>query len=214
LRKTADAYLGKVDFQGKRVIEIGPASGFLSLYMEQHGAQVTAIEPPMEIFWDLVPRAGVDLAQKEKEFSRHIERIRNSFWYLHQAFQSKVELYEADAYRLPESLGSFDTAVLACVLLHTSAPARLLASVAGLGVKEIIITEISDAELGEQPVCRLLPSGANDVTDAWWSFSPAFFTQYLEVMGFRKRKVTQHRQLYRATGRLVDLFTVVGSDRK
>jgi O-methyltransferase len=103
LRETADQYLGEVDFSGKRVIEVGPASGFLSFHMERKGAQVTAIEPPMDIFWDLVPRAGVDLAREEEGFSRDIERIRNSFWYLHQAFGSKVELYEADAYNLPKA---------------------------------------------------------------------------------------------------------------
>ena len=50
-----------MDFAGKRVIDIGPASGFLSFHMERRGAQVVCIEPQMETFWDLVPRAGVDL---------------------------------------------------------------------------------------------------------------------------------------------------------
>jgi O-methyltransferase len=134
LRETVDKYLGGVNFAGKRVIEVGPASGLLSIHMERKGARVTAIEPPMEIFWDLVPRAGVDLAQKEKDFSGEIQRIRASFWYVHGAFESKVDLYEADAYCLPASgLGEFDVGVLASVLLHVSSPARMIASVAGLG---------------------------------------------------------------------------------
>jgi hypothetical protein len=35
LRERVDQYLGNVDFAGKRVIEIGPASGFLSMHMER-----------------------------------------------------------------------------------------------------------------------------------------------------------------------------------
>jgi O-methyltransferase len=214
LRETADQYLGGVDFAGKRVIEVGPASGFLSLHMESKGAQVVAIEPPMDIFWDLVPRAGVDLAQKELEFAGHIERIRNSFWYLHHVFGSKVELYEADAYDLPKSLGIFDVGVLASVLVHCSSPARMIASVAGLGVTEMIISEVHNPALGDEPICRLVPSGENSTIDSWWHFSPAFFCRYFEVLGFGTVTVTHHRQLYSVTGQLADMFTVVGSGRK
>lgn len=214
LRKTADEYLGGVDFSGKRVIEVGPASGFLSLYMEHNGAHVTGIEPPLDTFWDLVPRAGVTAWQKE-DFKRQIERVRNSFWYLHRVFGSKVELYEADAYNLPASLGVFDTAVLASVLVHCNSPARMIASVAGLGVTEMIITEQYYPALGDQPICRLLPSLQNSIFDAWWSFSPAFFHRYLEVLGFGKVTTTYHRQVYHGSGQSepIAMFTLVASDR-
>ena len=58
LRATADQYLGGVDVDGKRVIEIGPATGFLSFHMERGGAQVVCVEPPMDTFWDLVPHSN------------------------------------------------------------------------------------------------------------------------------------------------------------
>jgi hypothetical protein len=214
LRSTVDQYLGGVDFTGKRVIEIGPASGFLSTHMESMGAQVTALEPPMEIFWDLVPRAGVDLQHMETRFSGHIERIRNSFWYVHQAFGSKVELYEADAYNLPDTLGTFDVGVLASVLLHVGSPARMISSVAGLGVKELIISEVYNEDLGDLPVCKFLPSPDNDTIDSWWAFSPAFFVQYFKVLGFTKVVVTRHNQNFAILNRSVDMFTVVGSERQ
>ena len=64
LRGGVNQYLGDVDFSGKSVLEIGPASGFLSFHMEKNGAKVTCIEPPIETFWDLVPRADVDLSSR------------------------------------------------------------------------------------------------------------------------------------------------------
>ena len=46
LRQTVDDYLGRIDFAGKRVLEIGPASGFLAIEMERRGADVVAVELP------------------------------------------------------------------------------------------------------------------------------------------------------------------------
>ena len=39
LRGGVDDYLGKVAFAGQRVLEIGPASGFLTFEMEKRGAE-------------------------------------------------------------------------------------------------------------------------------------------------------------------------------
>jgi hypothetical protein len=37
LRPTVDAYLGRIDFAGKRVLDVGTASGYLSFAMEEPG---------------------------------------------------------------------------------------------------------------------------------------------------------------------------------
>ncbi len=207
LRATADEYLGGVNFFGKRVIEIGPASGFLSFHMERQGAEVTCIEPPMATFWDVVQRHGIDLDQRRRHFMHHIERVRNSFWFLHQNYESKARLYEADTYDLPATLGTFDIGVLAAVLVHCSSPVEIIASVAKLA-RSIIITESYYVDLGDQPICRLIPSAKNDTVDSWWQFSPTFFVNYLAVLGFPQARVTRHRQFYSASRTWVEMFTV------
>jgi O-methyltransferase len=211
LRAAADEYLGGVDFSGKRVIEIGPASGFLSFHMERRGAQVVCIEPPEEAFWDLIPRHEFDLEQHKRVFWRHIERVRNSFWFLHHAYGSRVRLYEADACRLPPALGTFDVGVLASLLTHCSSPVRLIESVANLVRGSLIVTDVYHADLGNQPICRLLPSADNKVIDTWWNFSPTFFTTYLALLGFPHATVSRHRQLFCPTGAWIDMFTVVAT---
>src|SRR5689334_17854377 len=55
LRRGVDEYLGKVDFDGQRVLEIGPASGFLTFEMEKRGAEVVSVEVTAEHGWDFVP---------------------------------------------------------------------------------------------------------------------------------------------------------------
>jgi hypothetical protein len=55
LRGYLDQYLGQVSFSGRRVLEIAPASGFLTIEMEK-GAQASfAIEIPDEAGWDFIP---------------------------------------------------------------------------------------------------------------------------------------------------------------
>jgi len=211
LRKTADLYLGNVVFAGKRVIEIGPASGFLSFHMERGGARVAVIEPPMESFWDLVPQAAADLDQVRNAFGSHIEHIRNSFWYLHRLYRSGVECYEVDAYRIPPQPIKFDIGILGSVLLHVSSPARMLESVAAVVADRIIVTERYFPELADQPVCRLLPTAANRTVETWWEFSPKFFEQYLGVLGFPHVTLTRHRQFFATIGEDWEMFTIVAA---
>ena len=44
LRGHESAYLGGVDLAGKRVLELGPATGYLTFYMERMGAEVVALK--------------------------------------------------------------------------------------------------------------------------------------------------------------------------
>jgi 2-polyprenyl-3-methyl-5-hydroxy-6-metoxy-1,4-benzoquinol methylase len=44
LRGTVDAYLGDFDFQGKRALDVGAASGFLTFEMEKRGASVVSFD--------------------------------------------------------------------------------------------------------------------------------------------------------------------------
>ena len=211
LRGGVEQYLGEVDFSARSVLEIGPASGFLSFYMEKKGARVTCVEPPMETFWDLVPRAGVDLESLKNQFGSHIQRIRNSFSYLHFLNHSSVELYEADAYDIPDALGTFDYGLLACVLLHCSSPVRMMESVSRRVKDTIIICETYEENMGSAPTCRLVPAKDNDTIDTWWRFTPEFFVNYLGILGFSTARVVRHRQLFALTNTWCEMFTVVAS---
>jgi SAM-dependent methyltransferase len=211
LRQGVDQYLGDVDYLGKTVLEIGPASGFLSFHMERKGAQVTGIEPPIETFWDLVPRAGMDLELKKAQFREHIQRIRNSFWYFHTAYGSGVKLYEASAYDLPAELGQFDIGLLGSILLHCSSPVKMIESVSRRVKDTMIICDTYREHLGNGPVCSLLPSIDNNTIDTWWLFTPQFFINYLGVLGFTRSSIVRHRQLMVPSNAWQEMFTVVAS---
>lgn len=44
IRGRESQYLGEVAFRNKRVLEVGPASGQLSFFMEGQGAEVVSVE--------------------------------------------------------------------------------------------------------------------------------------------------------------------------
>ncbi len=210
LRAQTAAYLGHVDFAGRSVLEVGPASGFLSFYMEHAGATVTCLEPPMSHLWDVIPFEGFDLAAWRRDFARQIERVRNSFWYVHREFNSSVRMIEVDPYKIPEAIGRFDIGVLAAVLLHCRRPFDLLESVALRTRKTVVVTEVYNASLGEQAACAFLPHRGVEQVHTWWHFTPQFFISALGLLGFTEARVIFHSQPQPAEGgREVVLFTVV-----
>ena len=80
LRGRANIYLGGVDFQRKRVLDIGAASGFLSFSMEAMGAEVVSYDLSENQSWDIVPfsgRSGDEILPKRR---KHIRRINDSYW--------------------------------------------------------------------------------------------------------------------------------------
>lgn len=210
LRAQVKAYLGDVSFQGRKVLEIGPASGFLSFYMERDGAQVTCVEPPMSYLWDVVPFEGFDVPGWRADFAQRIERVRNSFWYAHHALSSGVRMVEADAYHLPDSLGTFDVGVLGSVLLHCRNPFDMIESVGRHVGKTMVVTEEYRPSLGPEPVCLLQAHTGVQQVDTWWVFSPQFFVSVLGLLGFTQARVVLHTQQQPAHNRAVTMFTVVG----
>jgi hypothetical protein len=62
LRGKTDEYFGNYQFAGKRVLEIGPASGFLTLEMEKRRAEVVAVDVGELKPWDFVPYPEASLA--------------------------------------------------------------------------------------------------------------------------------------------------------
>lgn len=207
LRPRVDDYLGKVVFAGKRVLEIGPASGFLTFEMEKRGAEVASVEVTAEHGWDFVPYPASRLEEVFGPRRIVMERLKNSYWFSHAAQQSKAKVYYGDVYNLPSSLGEFDIAVMGAVLLHCRDPLRIVEQCAEKA-RSLIITDMFHPDLEGAPICRLAPTPQNLLWHTWWHFSTQFFSQFLAVMGLTTTQLSTHQQYHR--GRAHTLFTVVG----
>ena len=207
LRGRVDEYLGNVDFAGQRVLEIGPASGFLTFEMENRGADVVSVEVTEEHGWDFVPYPAEKLEPVLGPRRIVMQQLKNSYWFGHAALQSKARVYYGDACNLPAALGQFDIAVMGAVLLHCRDPLRIVEQ-CGKIAPVLIITDMFRPELEGSPICRLAPTPEKFLWDTWWHFSTQFFTQFLAVMGFTISEPATHQQFHR--GRAHTLFTLVG----
>ncbi len=141
LRGDTGAYLGHVPLSGTRVLEIGPASGYLTFYMESAGAEVTACELGSFDQWDIVPYRDADLDTYVQDRLELGQYLQNGFWLAHHATGSSARLCLCPVYGIPENIGPFDSAVLGSVLRHVRDPFLALQTVTARTTARVVVTE-------------------------------------------------------------------------
>jgi hypothetical protein len=210
LRPGADRYLGHYDFRGKRSLDVGTASGFLSFHMEALGAEVVSFDLSEQFPWDIVPFSGavdpaIDLGRKN-----HLREINDGYWLAHRAFGSRARVVYGSVYNIPKDIGPVDVAVYGSILLHLRDPFLALENGARLARDAVIVADVAPLGLlgwwlkrpsfeprHDQPACW----------DTWWLLPPRLVREYLAILGFPRATTNWHRQLYR--GKPQWLYTVV-----
>jgi SAM-dependent methyltransferase len=186
LRETIDDYLGHVDFTGKRCLDIGAASGYLSFEMERRGAvEVVSVDlDPSTHAWEIVPFLGRDLDQAREQMARDVRAWQRAYWLAHRLLGSKARVYYGNAYELPAELGSFDVVLIGMMLPHVRDPLRVLEQAAARSTGIIIVTQ--QAPRMPDAYAYFMPDPATGYPDnAWWSMSEACTERMLGLLGFR-----------------------------
>jgi O-methyltransferase len=203
LRNEVDAYFGGVDFRNKRVLEVGPASGFLTMELEKRGATVVAFDVTDEHGWDYVPYPESFLETTKIGHVEHMRKIKNSWWFSHKAHNLKANIVYGDSTNMP-FLGEFDVAVMAAILLHTRDPLQIVEQCAKRS-KTIVITDLYRQQLEGAPVMYFAPNAGNRLWGNWWFFSTALFVEFLKVLGFQNVITTRHNTANQ------DMFTITAT---
>jgi SAM-dependent methyltransferase len=214
LRGGEDDYLGRTNLNGRRVLEIGPASGYLTFHMELKGADVVAVELGPDQSWDIVPVAAALPEDVARERSEVMAKLRNGFWFSYERFSSRARVHYGNAADLPRELGRFDVAVIGSVLRHARDPLGIVEACARISDR-LVITEPDDSQLRGVPVVRLVPVADAPRTDVWWQFTPELFVEFSSLLGYQTAELSFHEQSYVATGvrDRVRMFTVVAADK-
>lgn len=222
LRANPDGYLGKLNLSGKRILEIGPANGFFTFYMEKKGAKVVCLELSDKDEWDIVPYKRFSYEKRVKERQKKIRQASNAFWLAHKAFRSKSKVVNGSVYEIDKyNLGKFDIAIFGSVLLHLRDPFLAMQKVLSKTTGYVVITEpfwryslplyIFGKLFG--PAVSFLPDYRwGEPVDGWWNFTPEAIKSFLGVLGFENTKTNYHMQKYLNKWRL--LYTIVGSRKK
>jgi SAM-dependent methyltransferase len=225
LRDDVDNYLGRQIYSGKRVVDVGAASGYLSFEMEKRGAAVVGLDRLVTVPLDemgLVPFADFE-ERFGSSFEHTIEsrmdfhrKLQNSFWMAHRLLNSRVTLYCGTAYDCPSTIGEFDYAFFGSILLHLRDPLQALASFGRAAREKIIITEPWEnvAVIEDVPAMFLRPNVYDNTNPGtWWYMTPTLLQRFVEILGFREVETFQHEGIWVADQRPVKLFTLVGSRR-
>jgi SAM-dependent methyltransferase len=234
LRGGVDEYLGHVDFHGKRVLEVGTASGFLCFEMEKRGAEVVAYDLSEEQSWDMVPFWGSDQDAAAERRRNHIRRLNNSWWLTHRILQSHARMVYGSVYEIPDGIGPVDISTFGSVLLHVRDPLLALQKAARLTTETIVVTDLvwplpaANASLPE-----IISAGSKQAHDAdavsmwfypdpdtplpdqkftWWHLSPELIVRFLKLLGFSRTRLGFHVQKSGPPPQPASiwLFTVVG----
>jgi SAM-dependent methyltransferase len=218
LRGRESTYLGGVELAGRRVLEIGPASGHLTWFMERAGAEVVALDLSSGAEFDVVPYATGSHEHLRTELDTHVRQAANAFWLTHRLTGLSARRVHGTAYDVPAGIGSFDLVTLCSVLLHLRDPFRALEAALSRVRDTVVVTDRAGGGLSQLPLrlgARLgramffRPDAATlDPPLTWWRLTPQVVQAMIAVLGFGESRVTHHRQLYRGQSRW--LFTVVG----
>ncbi len=214
-------YLGHAPLAGKRVLDVGAATGFLTFHMEKAGADVVSYDLSEADAWDIVPLSGIDAAEHARVRKAHIRAINNGYWLCHEAHGSTARMAHGTVYRIDPTLGPVDVSVFGSILLHLRDPFLALHNAAQITTETMIVCDLLP---GANAISRLVAPllgrfmwfkprfAKNKPWETWWALSPRLIVEFLGVLGFERTSVTYHKQLL--LGRRMPMFTVVGTRTK
>ena len=221
LRPNVQKYLGNVNLQGKRVLELGTANGYLCFEMERQGAEVVAFDLAPDEVSDIVPYARINYAQRAHEMNPWMEKIRNAYWLSHRVMNSSAKVVYGNVYNVPAEIGPVDVSTFGSILLHLRDPFEALRNALRLTRETVIVTEpiwnwfnflrfLAPTEKFGGYMIFLPDAKRTEPPTTWWYLSPTAIRRFISVLGFEKTKVVYHYQIQADSGRKTLCYTVVG----
>lgn len=221
LRPNVNKYLGNVDLNGKRVLELGTANGYLCFHMEQQGAEVIAFDIASDKTPDVVPFARVDLSKRKSDIQPWLKKIGNAFWFTHNILNSSSNLVLGNIYNVPQEIGLVDVSTFGSILLHLRDPFLALQSSLKLTRETVIVTEpiwhwynfirfLSPRQQFGGHMIFLPDYKLCEPSTTWWYLSPTAIKRFISVLGFEDARVIYHYQKQSETDKNVLCYTVIG----
>lgn len=194
-RHDPDAYVGRLDFDGKTVLELGPASGFLTQHMESLGGDVVCIDTGPDLPWEVVPRVDQDAEAYRATLAGSIHQVHNSWWASHTAFESTARISYIGAAGLADIDETFDVGLIGSILQHFVNPYLILSYVARM-CDTVVVTEPILPRLNtDRPLIEFAAKPDNDFMNSWYLLSPEAVHEMMQTLGFER--VDQYQAVFR-----------------
>ncbi len=213
LRGSFEDYVGGVSFSGKRVLDVGCGSGFLSFSAEKQGAsEVVSFDMDDSKRQHFLPFYQklhyTDPERFQAEHNKWIQRWRNAYWLTHRLSDSNAKVIYGDVYDIPRSAGQFDVVLVCSILEHLSDPIRALASIGHVARSELVIT--TPALETDEKIARFFgDAGRPEVDYVWWIYSTGIYRHVLKMLGFEIVRITKGHYKFELGSELEERTTIV-----
>lgn len=215
LRGRIDDYLAGVPLAGRRVLDVGAASGFLSFEMEKKGAEVVSFDADDASRIHMLPFHKSLYTTNRTEWARQtndfLDRLKNSYWLAHRLYGSRNRVIYGDVYDLPGDLGMFDVAVVGQILVHLRDPITALASIARrCSDTRVIVEGMVDSD---ETTAKFFARADTGPEWIWWQYSTALYHELMQMIGFEVLRIVDGKYLcsHEYSKGLIELKTLVAS---
>jgi SAM-dependent methyltransferase len=212
-------YTGHIPLNGKTVLDVGTASGFLTFEAESRGATVTSLDldDPAGDHTNhtTIPIIGseyvTDPVGWRAKGDEQLRGWRNAYRLAHADFGSQARCVYRDVYDIGTDLGVFDVVLVGQLLVHLPDAINALAAAASVCQETIVVTE-GNFPVDEPLAALCARANLPDIPYAWYHYSHGWYREVLAMLGFPDVTITVGSY---ACGQadhadMVELATVVG----
>ena len=185
-----EQYVGGYDLNGKNVLDVGTASGYLAFNAEKAGALVTGLDAASTHEFKHFPFKE-SLSYRDINQSRSIWEeknlipIKNSWWYGWHKFGSKAKCVYApiaDLYEWEEQ--SFDIVMAGAIVEHLSDPVYAIGAWARLAKEAVLIPFTDVVPIDELAMHPITPLDNPAIFYVWWHLSRGLYVKLFDNLGF------------------------------
>ena len=181
-------YVGGADVSGKRVLDVGTASGFLSFEAERFGArEVVSFDLDTAERQTLLPFVRSAYVEDHAAWCRaqtaSFLTWKKGYWLSHRLLGSRARVVYGDVYAPAAEIGTFDVVILGAILEHLVDPLSALSAVAAL-TDDLLVINTDYLDTPERFAAfngRESQPAANFI---FWTYSIALYHEYMAIMGF------------------------------
>lgn len=195
LRENIEKYLGNMDFKGKTCLDVGAASGFLSLEMEKRGGMVTSFDADDACRYAMLPFRDSIYTTNHNLWSQQanewLKRLHNSYWFAHRLMHSSAKVFYGDVYNIPSELGPFDVVMIGQIMIHLRDPIWALTSLSKLCKETLIIAEgMLDTD---DTIAKFDARAEVGPEWLWWKYSKGLWKEILAMLGFEIKSISTNK---------------------